>query len=163
MKGFSLLETLLAMTIVSVVSVASVYMLFLSLSLRDLTLTTTKTQESLRVFDRALREAVTGATSVSGSGGSLYLSTASRCWSFAYDSITKNVKYTNLSQVNCSPDPNPTTPFFASPTKINSLSFVITPLSSGGRQIIMNGTMQTTLPFDFFSTSFSNVYLNLID
>lgn len=163
MKGFSLLETLLAMTIVSVISVAAVYMLFLSLNLRDLTLTTTKTQESLRVFDRALREAVIGAKTVSGGGNSLFLNTDSQCWSFVYDAVSKNVKYSKITQTNCVVDPSPTNLFFPTTTKINSLTFSILPLSSGGRQIVMSGTVQTTLPFDVYSTSFSNTYINLID
>lgn len=163
MKGFSLLETLLAMTIVSVISVASVYMLFLSLNLRDLTLTTTKTQESLRIFDRSLREAIIGASTVSGGGSSLFLSTTSQCWSFVYDGVAKNVKYSKVVQAGCVADPSPTSLFFATSTKINSLAFSIINLSSGGRQIVMSGTVQTTLPFDVFSTSFSNTYINLID
>lgn len=163
MKGFTLLETLLAMTIISVISVAAVYMLFLSLNLRDLTLTTTKTQESLRVFDRAFREAATGASSVAGGGGSIFLKTSSVCWSFVYDPLIKNLKYSKTTQANCVSNPTPQNLFFATTSKINSLSFTIAPLSTGGRQIIVNGTIETKLPFDVYTTSFSNTYINLID
>lgn len=163
MKGFTLLETILAMTIISAVSVASVYMLYLSLNLRDLTLATTKTEESLRVFNLAIRNATLGAISISGGGDALFLRGKSECWSFVYDSGFRNVRYSKISQPDCNPDPSPLNIFFPTSTKINSLVFRFTPLSTGGRQVSVNGQMQTILPFDVYQTDFSNSYVNLVD
>lgn len=161
--GFTLLEVLMAVSIISVVSVASIYMLFLSLNLRDLSLSTAKTEESLRVFDRSLREAVIGAQSINGNNTSLFLRSTAECWSFVYDNNLKNIKYTKISQVDCIPDPNPSALFFPNSTKINSFSFFLSNLSTGGRQVSVNAIIQTTLPLDSYLTNFSASYSNLID
>ncbi len=163
MKGFTLFETLLAMTIVSLVSITSVYILFLSLNLRDLTLTTTKTDESVRVFERSFREAVLGAQSISGDTHSIFLRSQSECWSFVYDDGNKNVRYSAKMQSGCTPDINPSDFFFPSSTKIEDISFIVSPISTGGRLVKVNGTIQTILPFDVFQKSFSLSYVNLID
>ncbi|HCQ31190.1 TPA: hypothetical protein DIU27_02270 [Candidatus Collierbacteria bacterium] len=161
--GFTLFETLLAMTIVSFVSVTSIYILFLSLNLRDLTLSTTKTQESIRVFERSFRKAVLGAQSISGDSDSIFLRSQNECWSFMYDSVNKNLKYTVNSQIGCTPDPNPVDLFFPDATKIESMSFLISDIASGGRMVKVNGSISVTLPFDKYQTSFSESYVNLID
>jgi len=163
MRGFTLFETLLAMTIVSIVSVTSVYILFLSLNLRDLTLTTTKTDESVRVFERFLREAVLGAQSISGDNQSIFLRSQSECWSFVYDAVNKNVKYSSKIQSGCIPDPNPSSYFFPLSSKIEAISFLVSPITTGGRLVKVSGTIQTILPFDIFQKTFSLSYVNLID
>lgn len=163
MKGFTLFETLLAMGIVSLVSVAAVYSLFLSLNLRDLTLATTKIEESLRVFDRSLRRSAVGASSITGSSNSLFLRSQNECWSFVYDAILKNIKYDKTSSPGCSPNQNPQSLFFPSTIKINTLTFVVVPLNTGGRQLNVSGVVEAILPFDSYQTSFANSYINLVD
>ncbi len=162
-KGFTLLETILAMSIVSLVSVASVNMLFLSLNLRDLTLSTTKTQEAIRVFERLLRQAVLNAQNVSGGGSEIFLRSQGECWSFVYDAANKNMKYSKIVQNGCSPDPNPTDLFFATETKIDSISFAFSPITTGGRIVNVSGSIKTILPFDVYETTFSESFVNLID
>ncbi|EKD53226.1 MAG: hypothetical protein ACD_61C00105G0002 [uncultured bacterium] len=162
-SGFTLFETLLAMTIVSLVSVTSVYILFLSLNLRDLTLATTQTEESMRIFNRQLRQAVIGAKSVTGGSDSIFTRSQTECWSFVYDPLSKNIKYSELKQEGCTPDPDPSTLFFPSSSKINSIAFTISDISTGGRLVGVTGTIQTTLPFDTYQTTFSESYVNLID
>lgn len=161
--GFTLLETLLAMSIVSFVSITSVYILFLSLNLRDLTLSTTKTQEAIRVFERALRQAVLSAQNVSGGGSSIFLRSQNECWSFVYDSVIKNVKYSKIVQSGCTPNPNPNSLFFAPETKIDAVSFAYSPITSGGRVVKISGSIKTTLPLDVYETTFSESFVNLID
>lgn len=163
MKGFTLIETLIAMTIISLVTVASVYSLFLSLSLRDLTLATNRTEEALRVFDRDLRQAVIGASSITGNASAIYLRSMTECNSFVYDSVLKNIKYTKISQVGCAPDPDPQNLFFPTSTKINSIAFMYFTLATGGRQVNVSGIVETILPFSSFQTSFSNTFTNLVD
>ena len=162
-SGFTLFETLLAMTIVSLVSVTSVYILFLSLNLRDLTLTTTKTEESIRVFNRQLKAAVIGAQSVTGGSGSIFTRSETECWSFVYDAVSKNVKYSQIKEGGCTPVPNPSNLFFPSSTKVNSMVFQVSNITTGGRLVGVSGTIQTTLPFDTYQTTFSESYVNLID
>lgn len=161
--GFTLLETLLAMSVVSFVSITSVYILFLSLNLRDLTLSTTKTQEAIRVFERALRQAVLSAQNVSGGGDSIFLRSQGECWSFVYNSVIKNVKYSKIAQNGCTPNPNPTSLFFASETKIDSIFFAYSPITSGGRMVKVSGSIKTILPLDVYETTFSESFVNLID
>lgn len=162
-SGFTLIEMIIAMTTVSIVSVATMYILFLSLNLRDLTITSSKTEESLRVFDRTMRMAATQALAITGGGSSILIRGKNECWSFAYDSLAQNVEYSKIVQTDCNPDPNPSSSFFSASTKVISMNFLITPLSSGGRQVKVDGTFQTTLPLDVFQTSFSNAYVNLVD
>jgi len=162
-SGFTLFETLLAMTIVSLVSVTSVYILFLSLNLRDLTLATTQTEESVRIFNRQLREAVIGAQSVTGGSGSIFTRSQTECWSFVYDDLSKNIRYSDLKQEGCTPDPDPSNLFFPSSSKISSIVFTIMDISTGGRLVGVTGTIQTALPFDTYQTTFSESYVNLID
>lgn len=163
LSGFTLLETLLAISIVSFVSVTSVYMLFLSLNLRDLTLATTKTQEAIRIFERSLRQAVLSAQNISGGGGSIFIRSQNECWSFVYDNIEKNVLYSKISQNGCTPNPSPTSLFFAPETKINSISFSFSPITSGGQTVKVDGLIKTILPFDVYETTFSETLVNLID
>ncbi len=163
MKGFTLIETLIAMSIISFVSVASVYSLFLSLSLRDLTLATNRTEEGLRVFDHNLRSAVIGAASITGNSSSIFLRSLTVCNSFVYDANLKNVKYTKIVQAGCAPDPDPQNLFFPSNTKINSLSFLFFNLATGGRQVNASGIVETVLPFSSYLTSFSSSFTNLVD
>ncbi len=163
MKGFTLLETILSMSIVSLVSVTSIYILFLSLNLRDLTLATTRTEESIRVFEHAVRQGTLGAVSISGNSSSLFLRSANECWSFVYDSSAKNVFYTKTLQVGCITDPNPATLFFPSTTKITSMIFSYSPIATGGNLVRVLGTIQTVLPFDTYETNFSESFVNLID
>src|SRR5512138_2610851 len=122
-SGFTLFETLLAMAIISVISVASIYMLYLSLNLRDLSLGSARTEEALRIFDRTLRNAALNSKTITGGGTSLFLTSPSTCWSFVYDSISKNIKYAKISQAGCTPTQNPGTGFFPSTVKITALNF----------------------------------------
>lgn len=161
--GFTLLETLIATSIISIVSLASVYMLFLSLSLRDMTSTTAKTEESMRVLDRSLRQAITGAQAITGSGTELFLRSAAECWSFVYDGNIKNIKYAKISQIGCSADTNPTELFFPESTKVNDMSFTYGSLATGGRHVRVTTVLETVLPFDSYASSFSNSYVNLVD
>ncbi len=163
MKGFTLFETLLAITIISMVSVTSMYILFLSLNLRDMTLATTKTEESLRIFERAFRQAALGAISVTKGTNSIFFRSSDECWSFLYDTVNKSVKYTKTVQVDCTPDPNPIISFFPASTKVNSLSFSIIPIATGGNLVGMSGTVESTLPLDTYQTSFSKSFVNLMD
>lgn len=162
-SGFTLLETIVAMTVVSLVSVTSVYILFLSLNLRDMTLTTTKTQEAIRVFERSFREAALGAISVTEGTNSLFLRSAERCWSFVYDPLAKNVKYTRTIQVGCVPDSNPVNLFFPSSIKISAMAFSVRSISTGGKLVEMTGTVQTVMPFDTYQTDISEAFVNLMD
>jgi prepilin-type N-terminal cleavage/methylation domain-containing protein len=162
-KGFTLFETLLALTIVSFVSVTSIYILFLSLNLRDLTLSTTKTEESLRVFERSFRRAVLGAVSITGDPDSIYLRSQDECWSFEYDGVQKNLKYAMTAQSGCTPNPTPTDLFFPVSTKLESMSFLVYYITTGGRLVKVNGSIRTALPFDVYQTSFSDSFVNLVD
>jgi len=162
-NGFTILELLIAISIFSVVSVASVWLIFSSLSLRDQTLAATRTQEQLRVFSHTLRGAIQNASVVSGGGNTLQLVSLNECWSFIYDDMLRNVRYSKTTGAGCSPDPVPDSPFFLTTSQLLSLSFTITPLSTGGRQVSVNGEMRTILPFDDFQMSFNDSFTNLID
>lgn len=161
--GFTLFETLIATSIISIVSLASVYMLFLSLSLRDMTSSTAKTEESTRVLDRSLRQAIAGAQAITGSGTELFLRSEAECWSFVYDGNIKNLKYAKISQTGCSADPNPTDLFFPESTTVNNMSFTYGPLATGGRHVRITTELETVLPFDSYVSTFSNSYVNLVD
>lgn len=163
MKGFTLLETLIAMTIISLISVTSVYILFLSLNLRDLTMATIRTEEALRVLNRTMRQAVLNAEDISGSNNTLYTSSANECWSFLFDAGNKTIKYARVNQSGCTPPLNPTSSFFPGTIQVSSFSYIITPILTGGRQVKVAGTVQSILPFDTYQTDFSSTYINMID
>ncbi len=158
-----MMETLLAMTIVSMVSVTSVYILFFSLNLRDQTLATTKTEESIRVFERSFRQAALGAENISGDANSIFLRSESECWSFVYDSVMKNVKYSKILQEACIPNESPSELFFPTMTNIKTLSFSFSPITTGGNLVSVIGSMETVLPFDSHETTFSDSFVNLVD
>ncbi|MBI1872008.1 hypothetical protein HYS10_01170 [Candidatus Collierbacteria bacterium] len=161
--GVSVLEIVITLSILSVVSVASVWLVFTTLSLRDKALATTLTQESLRVFTAKLRLAVLNANVVSGTSTSLLLTSASECWSFVYDSVAQNIRYSQILSSGCTPDPNPSTNFFPTITSIGSITFTINPLATGGRQVTATGVVKTTLPFDNYQTSFADTFTNVVD
>lgn len=162
-SGFTVIELLLAISIFSVISVAALYMVFSSLSLRDQTLASTRVQEQLRVLTHNLRVAVQNSSAVSGGGNSLLLTSAEKCWSFVYDINSKNLKYSTVENPGCTPDPSPSTNFFPPTTQITTWNFSINPLPTGGRQISVSGNLKSTLPFDTYQLTFSDTYTNLID
>lgn len=161
--GFTILELLIALGIFGLVAVGTTGMIFSAISLRDQALATTRTEESLRTFNHILREAVQGAKAVTGGGNRLFLTGTSDCWSFVFDSATKNINYAEVVSVGCTPNMNPATRFFPATVQASGLVFSITPLSTGGRQVTVSGTVQTILPFSDYQTSFSNTFTNVID
>ena len=98
--GVSMLEVVITLSIMSIVSVASVWLVFTTLSLRDLVLATTATSESLRVLSHALSRAVRGASVVGGSPTSLLITSVDECWSFVYDADVKNLPYAKKNKIN---------------------------------------------------------------
>ncbi len=161
--GVSMLEVIISLSILSVISVASVWLVFTTLSLRDSALATTTTTESLRVFSRTISKAVQNASVVGGTGSSLLLTSASECWSFVYDSIYKNIRYSQILASGCTPNLTPTTLFFPSYSEITSFTFSVTPLPNGGRQIFASGVINTIFPFENYQISFADTFTNVID
>jgi len=158
-----MIEVVVSLGILSVVSAASVWLVFTTLALRDQALATTTTTESLRIFSRTIYRAVANASVVSGTSTSLLLTSANECWSFVYDSNAKNIRYSQISAASCTPNPNPVTSFFPSYSQIENMTFNVTPLSTGGRQVTAAGVINTVLPFANYQTNFSNTVTNVID
>lgn len=161
--GATLLETLIAIGIFSLLSVAATWLVFSSVNLRDATLATTRTIESLRVFNHTLRQAVTGAQTVTHTPTTLNLFSSANCWSFAYSALQNNLLYDHTTTPGCVPNPNPTTLFFPTSTQLTNFSFSVYPLATGGRQVIVASDIQTVLPFSDYQTSFSQTIVNLVD
>lgn len=162
-RGISVLEVVITLGILSVVSVASVWLVFTTLALRDQALAITTTSESLRVFSRTLSRAIQSASVISGSGQSLLLTAQNECWSFVYDTISLNVRWSHTEASGCAPNPNPATLFFPSYSQIISLNFTVFPLATGGRQVFALGVINTILPFENYQTNFSDTFSNVID
>ncbi len=158
-----MLEVIITLSIMSIVSVASVWLVFTTLSLRDLTLATISTSEALRVFSSTLSRAVRSATVVSSTPSSLLLTSESECWSFVYDEAAKNLRYAKAAAAGCSPNLAPSDLFFSSYSQLSSFSFSVNPLPTGGRQITAIGAINTILPFENYQTSFSDTFTNVID
>ncbi len=158
-----MLEVVITLSILSVVSVASVWLVFTTLSLRDQALATTATNESLRVFSRTLSKAVQGASVVSGTPTSLLLTSISECWSFVYDATAKNVRYSQIVAQGCTPNPSPSTLFFPSYSEVTSFNFSVSPLATGGRQVFASGVVNTILPFENYQINFSDTFTNVVD
>lgn len=161
--GISVLELLITLSIMSVLSIASVWLVFTTLSLRDKTKATTLTQESIRVLTNFVQKASINSSTVTGSNTSLFATSANECWSLLYDSVNKLVRFNDIAASGCTPDTNPTKLFFPSEVKVNSFTVSITPLSTGGRQVGVSGVLQTILPFDNYQASFSISNTNVID
>ncbi len=159
----SMLEVIITLSIMSIVSVASVWLVFTTLALRDLTLATTSTSESLRVFSSTLARAVRNAAGVSSSPSSLFLTSADECWSFVFDESAKVLRYNQTTSVGCTPDPSPSESFFSSYSQISNFTFSVSALPTGGRQITAIGTVTTILPFENYQTSFLETFTNVID
>jgi len=153
----------MAMAIFSIISVATVGMVFSSFSLRDQTLATTRTIEALRVFNRSLRQAALMARTVSGGGSFIFLSSGNQCWSFVFDSVSQNIRYSDIVSPGCIVDPNPSNNFFQGTTKIKSFSIVLLPIAAGGYTIEVSGVIQTVLPFASYEKAFSGSFTNVID
>lgn len=163
-SGFTLIEILVAISIFSLLTVASAWMIFSSLSLRDKTLATTTHQEFTRVFLNSFIQATQNAKTITGGGTSLFTQNPTDCWSFVYDSINQDILFTHISVADCTPDPSPSTSFFnSSTTQIQNLIFNIKPLVTGGREVSVNGLMSILLPFDSYQNTFSQTVVNLID
>lgn len=158
-----MLEVIITLGIMSIVSVASVWLVFTTLALRDLTLATTSTSEALRVFSWTLSHSVRGATVVSGSATTLLLTGVNECWSFVYDDVAKNIRYAKTLAIGCSPNPVPSELFFPSYSQLTNFSFSVNPLPTGGRQVTAMGAINTILPFENYQTSFSDTFTNVID
>ena len=161
--GVSMLEVVITLSIMSIVSVASVWLVFTTLSLRDLVLATTATSESLRVLSHALSRAVRGASVVGGSPTSLLITSVDECWSFVYDAGVKNLRYAKTMAAGCVPNPNPSELFFPSYSQLTNFSFLVAALPTGGRQVTASGVMNTILPFENYETSFSDTFTNVVD
>lgn len=156
-------EVVITLGILSVVSIASVWLIFTTLNLRDQALATTQTNESLRVFMKTLRQATMGATVVTGSATTLFLTAPSECWSFVYDAAAKSVRYAQSLTSGCTPDLNPATSFFSSVTQVPALTFMVIPLATGGRQVVVTGVVNTILPFENYQADFTNTFTNVVD
>lgn len=161
--GISTLEVIITLSILSVISVASVWLVFSTLSLRDQALATTTTSESLRIFSRSVAKAVQNASVITTSGTSLLTTSANECWSFIYDSNTQKIYYSQVLAAGCSPNLSPTDSFFPSYSQIPSFTVLISPMSTGGRQVSISGVINTILPFDNYQTVFSETFANVID
>ena len=162
-SGFTVLELLIAVSIFSLVSVASVGMVFFGLGLRDQTLAATRVQEQLRVFSHTLRTAILGARVISGDEKSLLITASNTCWSFVYDSVQKNVLYSQAIGADCVPDPAPQTLFFSTSAEMSEFSFLILPLPTGGRQVSVSGKIEAVLPLNDYEVDFSDTFTNLVD
>lgn len=162
-SGISIIEITISLGILSIISTASVWLVFTSLSLRDQALATIQTNEAIRVFSHTLRRAIQTASVISGSATTLLITSPTECTSFAYDQAARNVRYSKITSTGCAPDPNPTNLFFPTVTKINSATFTVSALPTGGRQVNVTGTVQTILPFNNYLTSFTETYINLVD
>lgn len=162
-KGFTLLELVLAMGIFSIISVASVWLVFLSLGVRDLSTATSGTEESLRNFERVFKQSAGSASTVGGGGNVLTLKNSTDCWSYSFDPISSNLNFDHITAANCVPNPNPSTKFFPTNTKMSNFAFSVIPLPTGGRQISAGGMLTTTLPFNSFMEAFSTTVTNVID
>jgi len=161
--GISTLEVIITLSIMSVISVASVWLVFTTLSLRDQVLATTTTAESLRVFSHSLSSGIQKASVVSSSPTTLFLTSANECWSFIYDSSVKNIYYASSMASGCTPNLSPNLLFFPSNTQVTSFTFQLNPLSTGGRQITASGVVNTILPFGNYLINFSDTFTNLVD
>lgn len=162
-KGFTLIELLIAMTVFSVIGVASMSLIFSGLSLRDQTMASTNVTDQLRVLAHTMRRAIIDSKVVTGNSYSLFLASDSDCWSFVYDNSSKQLKYKEITTPDCVPDTDPQDSFFPSSTQVTSWQFSITPMTTGGRQVTVAGDMSVPLPFGKYETSFSDTYTNLID
>lgn len=161
--GVTLLEVLISIAIFSVISVAATWLVFSSLNLRDQTLATTRTIESLRVFSHTFRTSVLGARTLTFTPTTLTLLSPSDCWSFFYSAATATLLYDHQTTPGCVPTANPSLSFFPAATQITNFSFVIHPLATGGRQVIASGDITTVLPFSSYQTTFAETVVNLID
>lgn len=161
--GVSMLEVIITLSIMSIVSVASVWLVFTTLSLRDLALATTATSESLRVLSTTLSRAVRSASVISGSPNSLLITSVDECWSFVYDGDLKNIRYAKTLATGCAPNPNPGELFFPSYSQLTSFSISVAPLPTGGRQVTVGGVINTILPFENYQTSFLDTFTNVVD
>jgi hypothetical protein len=158
-----MLEVIISLSIMSIVSVASVWLVFTTLALRDLALATTATSESLRVFGHILSRVVVGANVITSSPTTLFLTSANECWSFVYDANTKQVFYAQTLATGCAPNPNPANVFFPSYTQVDNFIFGVSTLPTGGRQVTVTGVVNTILPFENYQVSFSNTFTNVVD
>ena len=161
--GFTLVELIMSLGIISVISVASVYTIFLSLNLRDLTLATTELEDSTRTFNHYMRRAVLGSKSITGGGNSLFLSSQDRCFSFVFDAGSQNIRFAEINESGCSPNLNPSNLFFPDSTRVEFFTFTLFALATGGRQVNTNGSFVTIMPLSSYQTDFSGTYINLID
>lgn len=161
--GVSTLEVIITLSILSVVSVASVWLVFTTLSLRDQVLATTTTAESLRVFSHILSGGIQKAAVISSTPTTLFLTSANECWSFIYDSNVKNIYYSQSKASGCTPNLTPSTLFFPSYSEISSFNFQLTNLATGGRQVTASGVINTILPFGNYLTNFTDTFTNLVD
>lgn len=162
-NGFTILELIIAMGIFSIISVASVWLVFLNMSLRDLSSASVKTEEALRIFNHSIQQAVQNASAIAFENNTLLLKSPTDCWSFNYDSFQKKLKYDHLKQTECNPNPNPTTLFFADSNTVDNLVFTVSPLSTGGKQITATGSLSTILPFNSYIQPFTFTVISLID
>ena len=108
--GFTLIEMLVALASFSIVGMVTTGMLFSALTWGDRVRALEEVEEGTRILERTLKRSVAGATIMTENPtGTLLLTGADECWSFAYINGQERINYSHLVEAGCVPTSNPTT------------------------------------------------------
>lgn len=161
-SGFTLIELVITIAIFATISVGAIWMVFTTISLRDKASATIRSQESLRVFIQSLHSSVSSATAITSTTNTIQITSPGNCLSFTYNQAAQALYYGVDTLSNCTP-PAASTTYFDSSTKVESLTFSLLSLPTGGRQVHVQGTLTTYLPLESYQLNFTESFVNLID
>lgn len=145
-KGFTLIELVVSIAVMSVIAVVTTGMLFAGMTWADKVRSIEDVSENVKVLGRAIRIAVEGASDISGGNGTLLVVGDEGCWSFVWDQLSGVVNYEHVAGGGCVPNPNPTGLILGDGIIVQALNFDIVDLELGGRQVVVAGSLSKKYP-----------------
>jgi len=162
-RGFTLLEILVAIAVMSVIGVVTTAMLFSALSWRDKLLAMEQVEESNRVIRRMMERAVGEAEEIEVENNTLRTSKTGECWSFSWQDVTEELTYSHDQTVDCVPEVDPAGELLPQVVRVRDFEIKMRELSSEGKEVYWKMEISVTRPLGSYETEFEQTVINFVD